>query len=1559
MYINWTICSRRRHSMYDKPTKTNSSRQRVGTRAIAALIIWLLPAWALATTTINHQFTPASISQGDSSVYRITIANTETVPLLNADVTTLFPAEVTIADAPGVNDTCGFNVDSAVPGDTGLVLTSGTVPQGDGVSDGVCYFEITVGSTTPGNHVVTIPANTTPTPLASGYTAFQETVQIWNTTPANATLAVAGLLDPTGSKTFTPSVGVTGDSLTLDITLTNPNGSSTLPLTSFTDNLPPGMEVASPAAASVSCTGTGAANGVVTATPGATSVTLTGGVIGEGGVCTVSVQVVMPAIVGASQSFTNTVAADAIGNTRGLSSSGFSRDLTVNSPIDVSKSFNPDSIPAGQPARLSIVIDNNSTANTLDIDSFVDNLAGTTLSIVDSANGAPADPTAVCDGSGAGNGVLTDAANAALVQGSTSIKLAGATAGRRSGANGKCTIAYVTSTTDGTHTNAIPADTVVNTAGHASPAATDNITVNAQLTVDKAVSVNQVAPGQWTEFTVSINNWSGAQVANVSFRDTLPASGGSQMVLDDSAGIPVSQSAGCSSFTWTSVDGDPELVGDGGTVAAGAGATPGTCTIRFRARLPDTATTGLTFTNQIPTWDGAGNGIGGIGIGPGGQVVNPNPSPGVNVTSVSSVALNKSFLQDPIAQGQSSTLRLRIRNRTLGDLTNVNLTDTLPAGLELAADPAASNGCNGDLQAFPGGNQIVLTGGSLTPRPDSSVDTYCTIQVQVTGSIVGVYTNTIEPTDFSSSAGTVPNSVSDTLRITAGVTASKEFSPTATASGGRARIVINVVNQSNGALTNVAVNDSGFSAGLSVASPANASTSCGGSPVLVATPGATGAQMLGAALPAGGNCDFSFDGVTGGAGPWSNTIPIGNITSAEGPFNSSAVSATLNAASVSIGINKSFNPVIVTGGVPSVLTIDVINSSSSTVTGVSFTDVFPDGIIVYATPDASTNCTGGTVTAVPEDGMVSLVGATLQPNNTCQVYVTTTSIKFLNLTNFIPAMVIVSDQGITNALPTTASLSTLQGLGVAKGFEPAYIAPNEVSRLKIRLVSTFDPNAVSPTTLTGVSVTDSLPSGLVFAAVPNAATTCTGAGLFVNDITQTITLTGGNLQPGTNCEIAVNVTSPVLGTYNNVIPERSIITDQGITNEDPGSADLNVVELPSVSKSFNPATVNLGEETRLTVTLVNNAPVELTGVTLTDSMPAGFSVSAAPDTSTNCSNGIVTAFNADDQVVLSGATIPSGGNCNFQVDVVGSAAGQSTNTVGADAIQTDQGISNPAPANADITVLEPPGMQKTFSPASIATDGISLLTISLINDNAEDITLTAALVDALPGNVVVATTPNVVSTCPGTVNATAGATSVSYASGSAIPAGGCSIALDVTSSVDGGYVNTIAAGQLQTTTGINPDPAVATLGVGQMAAPSVNKGFNPATIDVDGVSRLTIILDNPNTGNITLNGEFRDIFPANLVVADPPDIGTTCPGTVTADAGTDFVAYANGSVIPAGGCSISLDVTSNLVGSYNNGIAAGDLSTDAGSNPEPATAGAGGAVFGTSHVTENHQPGHH
>ena len=1536
-------------------------------RGVMSVVLGVVTQAAWASTSINHSFTGNVINQGDQSLYTITITNDALVPLTNARVTALLDNTLASPDVSGglvtlvsgtpVSNSCGFTVDAAAPGSSVLALSNGTIPAGTSTAAAQCTFSLYVTGVTPGTYHAAMPANQTPSASHAGYEALEGAVTVTNATSADVTLQINALSAPTGTKSFSPTTGIAGDPITLTVTLTNPNATATMPLTTFTDTLPDNggghaMVVANPASPTVSCTGTGAVNGVVSATAGDGSWTLTGGTIGQGGACTVTVRVTVPTVNGTVQSFDNMLAAAAIGNTRGLTSPSFHQAINVQTPIVVSKSFSPTSISAGQASLMTLTITNNSTSQALPITSFVDDLTGTTIKVLTTTSApvaAAANPTVVCDGAGAIGGTPTYTADTL----DTQLSVSGVQAGPKSGALGKCVItAYVTSAVDGAHANTIAANAVVNPAGHASAAASATLTAFAQLTVTKTVAPANVAPGQWTTFTVAISNWSGGTVTNVNFRDLLPAPSGHQMTVFDAGAGVYSTDAGCSGGTWTGTDAtgtstgaapvsgvDAGLMWTGGTVVAGSGASAGVCTITFRAQVPATAPNAVTFNNQIP--------IGGVtGDGPNGAITNPAASTVASVTSVNAVSVLKAFSPTSIAQGAQATLTLTLRNRVAGALTAVDLTDNLPSGMVLAANPTPTNTCGGSLQAFPNDNKLILTGGSIAARPAATEYTQCQITVRVTSTALGVLTNTIQPADFSSSGGTIAAAVSANLTVTTGVTASKSFAPTSVMGGGVARVTVTINNTYNGQLTGVSATDP-LPANMTVANPANASTTCSGGSV-TANPGDSSVQLVGGSLAAATSCQFAFDVLAGGAsGNWVNTIPIGNITSAQGPSNTAAASATLTRQGGAVSINKSFSPVAVVGGQPSTLTLTITNPSSSAMHNVSFSDVFPTGIQVYSVPAVTSTCTGGTVTAVPGDGKITLTGATIAGGGTtCTITLQVTSVKFLNLTNSIAAGALTTAEGYTNATQVTATLSTLQGLGLMKSFSPAYVAANATSTLKMWLVSTYDPTAPVPMVLTGASYTDNLPAGVVVAATPNATTTCAGPGGAGNATVtalpggSSVTISQAHIPPGTMCEIDVDVLAPAsLGTYTNTIPANAITTDQGPTNSNAAVANLYVVNQPTIAKAFATDPIARGATSVLTVTINNGAGVALTGVSLTDVLPDGLAIAATPAATTSCAGGSVTALPGTDVLAIAGATVPAGGSCTFSAAVVGNTSGSFFNNIGAGALTSNEGLTNPGPASDSLDVRYPPTVAKSFSPVSIVAGGTASLTITLGNTNASGLTLSAALVDALPGNVVVAATPNVVKTCPGAVTAAAGATTVTYASGASIPAGGCTITVDVTSAVEGLHTNLIAAGQLQTNGGVNADPAYADLAVGPgaLVPPTLAKQFSPATILVSDLSTLTLTLGNPNATDLTLAADLTDTLPGSVVVAAGA-LGGTCPGTVTATAGTNVVTYASGSALPAGGCTITVPVTSASAGSFLNALAAGALQTNAGSNAQAAQA---------------------
>jgi hypothetical protein len=507
---------------------------------------------------------------------------------------------------------------------------------------------------------------------------------------------------------------------------------------------------------------------------------------------------------------------------------------------------------------------------------------------------------------------------------------------------------------------------------------------------------------------------------------------------------------------------------------------------------------------------------------------------------------------------------------------------------------------------------------------------------------------------------------------------------------------------------------------------------------------------------------------------------------------------------------------------------------------------------------------------------------------------------------------------------------------ITKSFTPPTIAPGGISTLTITLA-----NSNAGVAMLTADLTDNLPNDLMVASPPNIGGTCLGTKVAAAG-SQTVTLrAGGSIPVNSSCIFTVDVTSYLVGEYLNEIPVGALQTNYG-SNPAATQAQLAVVARPGLVKAFNPVTVAVNQPSRLTLTLDNPNGAAITlGAALIDHLPTGLILAADPVIQKTCPDAPRISSDRTSFIYPIGAHIPVG-SCSISALVVASQTGTYDNTIPAEALQTNIG-TNPSAATAQLVVTDntlDPVVAKTFNPASIAQRDISRLSILLGNVSAQPMTLSQDLVDNLPSGVVVANPPNPGGTCPGSLTALAGSSSVGYASGSAIPVGDCQLQVDVTSTVVGAHPNTIPAGALKTTAGgESQDPATATLTV-ESATPSVAKAFDPPLIDGGQISRLTLTLGNRGTVPATLQSALVDSFPRipNLMVANPPNIGGNCPSAALATAGGTDLTYPAGAVIPIGGCTVSVDVTSVVGGAYNNVIPAGSLQTDQGNYPEAMTA---------------------
>jgi serine protease len=236
-----------------------------------------------------------------------------------------------------------------------------------------------------------------------------------------------------------------------------------------------------------------------------------------------------------------------------------------------------------------------------------------------------------------------------------------------------------------------------------------------------------------------------------------------------------------------------------------------------------------------------------------------------------------------------------------------------------------------------------------------------------------------------------------------------------------------------------------------------------------------------------------------------------------------------------------------------------------------------------------------------------------------------------------------------------------------------------------------------------------------------------------------------------------------------------------------------------------------------------------------------------------------------------------------------------------------------------------PTVSQAFSPASVGETILSTLTITLNNANGYALTQTNFSY-TVPGGLVIASSPVPATTCTAaheTLTASSGTVTLSDAD---VPAdGSCTITLGVSAGAAGVYTSTIAANSVSTgPAGSNTAASSAALTVTVPNAPTVAQAFAPASITQNGASTLTITLNNSNAFALTRSA-LTDTLPGNVTIMSSPAAATTCGGSLSAPSGS---AVLSGGTIPANGsCTVTLTVTSAVVGSYTNTIAAGALST--------------------------------
>jgi uncharacterized repeat protein (TIGR01451 family) len=1304
------------------------------------------------------------------------------------------------------------------------------------------------------------------------------------------------------NKTFAPTNVSAGQISTLTVILINNNPTAAL-ATAFADNLPGSVVVAATPNASTTCAG-----GTVTAAPGGNSFSLSGATIPAAvgltaGTCTAQVDVQSPT----AGVFINTIPAGAVGSSQGANAQDASATLTVAAlrAVTGTKAF-------------SVVLHGSTTlpAPTSRVTITLANPNGVALTNASLTDTLPAQlvmaPAANATTTCVGGTVATTA---------TSATLSGATIP----ANGNCNFQFdvvaalpnAYSNGNATPANTIAANALTTTQGVTNTAAfTGNVTLQTGARVEKVFAPTPIVTGGTSTLTITVRNFNTSPLTgSIAFADALP---GTMRVA-----APLTTATTCAGLTFnpTLAAGDASFSVSGGSLP---GATAGSnnnanCTVTILVTATNAGVNPVTLTNTVP-------------VGNFGGVAFSSAAGNLVVNAVTSVGGSKTFSPAPVLQGQISTATITLTNSSPSIATITSFTDaltTMGASPQFTVAAAPTTTCGGAISfTGPPTNTITLGVGNSIPANGSCT---ITVPVQVAANAgTGARTNTIAQGALVTNQGRTQTTITGALTVNPVLSVGKTFAPTTVAAGADTLLTITLTRAAGAtSLSGLAFTDT-LPVGHVVSATPNLVNNCGGT--VTAASGTNTIALAGGSLAGGApatSCTILVNVTTpAGAGAATNTIPafaVGppqvGVTSSEGFVNPAAATATVTRVISNVTLNKSFNPATVLVGGQSTLTINILNTNANALalTAAALTDTLPSGMAI-ATPLATTNSCGGTLTGVAGGGSIALSNVSLAANATCTVTVKVVANASGNLIDTLPAGAFKSAQGVTNPLAAQATLAATGSadLSISKTDGLASVVPGTATTYTI-LVRNLGPNdvagaifkdpAVAGLNVTGVSCGSPTGGALCPTVANTTVAQMQGSGIVIPLLPGVPPVGGGSVTFTVNATVAAGATGSITntatitppGTVIDTIPGNNTASD---TNTLTPQADLAIVKSGTASVSA------LGAIT-YTLTISNAGPSSANGATFSDAVPAGITgvaaVCGSPLGGAVCPGSVTVAGNNVSGTI---PALPPGGS--VVITITGTAPANAASLTNTGTVAVPPGVTDTNPGNnssststtvnpvADVAIVK-------SGPATVSAAGTItyLLTISNAGPSAANgATFSDAVPAGITGVAAACGSPLGGAACPASVTVTGNNVSGTIPS---LPAGG-SVVITITGTApaSGSVANSATVAPPSGTT--DPVPgnntsATITTTINPVADVAIVK-TGPATVNAAGVITYTLTISN--AGPSAADGAtFSDAVPAGITgiaaVCGSPLGGAACPGSVTVAgnnvSGTIPTLPKNGSVV--------------------------------------------------------------
>jgi len=547
------------------------------------------------------------------------------------------------------------------------------------------------------------------------------------------------------------------------------------------------------------------------------------------------------------------------------------------------------------------------------------------------------------------------------------------------------------------------------------------------------------------------------------------------------------------------------------------------------------------------------------------------------------LALTKVASTDLVIAGKALTYTLTITNSGPSTATDVTVTDSLPLGVTY---DSASTGCS----HF--GGTVTCSLSTLAVDETAVLTTVVTVSSSTTETLSNSAIVTATTTDPDASNNTAQTDTDVDAR--ADLTVGKADDPEPVVAGAALTYTLTVTNSGPSDATGVTVTDT-LPSGVTFVSVTHRQGTC--------------SEASGVVTCALGTLTYDDSTVVSiivtptASGIITNRVEVSANETDDAPDNNThTITTTVNpGADLSLTKMDSHDPAI--AGTSLTYTLTVVNHGPSDATGVYVTDTLPSGVtFVSATASPGTTYDNGT-------GLWTVGDLADSGSATLTITVTTARSTRGTITNVAEASANEADPAPgNNSVAESTLVNGEADLAVSKQDTPDPVIAGTA------LTYTLTATNYGPSDATGVTVTDTLPSGATFvSATPSQGPYNSGTGVW----TVGALVLNGTASLAIRATVASSITGVIWNTATISSSENDPVSGNNTTDED---TQVNAEVHLTFTKSATP-TVSAGDPLTYTILVTNTGPSDATGLVITDTLDHNVDYDSASPAPTGFSNG--------------------------------------------------------------------------------------------------------------------------------------------------------------------------------------------------------------------------------------------------------------------------------------------------------------------------------------------------